>query len=245
MGWVADEWIYSQNWTEIKQTESKIVKTKLTVCDEKMIEKMQKKLILDKNQRIPILKPYYWSNTDSDLLVGNDFKIVFSSFFKSFRDSFQTNNDYGQCLDKDRYNWTSLFTIKYVYAQDDFYVFEDTSWCYFHVLIEEFEKNWMVSPSFKAWKPDVSVSWFVIDNSSSTINLIKNNKIVSTVVGDLIVVVDKDVWDVIVVNENNIEYIKIDALWNQNTPNPIAHSYGSIVQMKIDNNANFLLFISQ
>lgn len=147
--------------------------------------------------------------------------------------------------------WTNLFEIKQVYTQDDFYVFEDIDGNFFHANIAEFGEKWIMSGSLTDWTPPLDtdsnlVRWFVINNTSTSIQLLKDSKIVSTLVGDLIVVVDKTQWDIIVVNENLLEYINLDDKGTQ-TPlgHPIAHPYGTIEKIWIDKNSNFLLIVSR
>lgn len=155
---------------------------------------------------------------------------------------------------RDRYylnDIKSLWSLVKVYSQDEFYILETKEWETFHVNIQDFNTHGISSKSLKFWKPPLKtksnlVKKFTIDAQWHSLNLLQWEKIVSTIVWDLITVVDKDDWDVIVVHENLLEYIHIEDDGKQIPQrDPIAHPYGKIKKIKVDKNSNFLLLISE
>lgn len=247
----------TSNWTTNSHVEKKlsnwngrVVKTKLKVLDEKLIEWLQQKLITN-TTNIPIFKTYHRSSSDKDIVVKNNFDKNFAYLYNFFKQKWSINAwTWNQYISNSSFNnWIHIFKIKSVYTQDEYYVLEDTEWHFFNVNISDFDTNWVKSNSLMLWKPPLNtqsnlVSGFTIDNTPTSINLIKEDKIYSTLVWDLIVVVNKDIWDLIIVNNNLIEYINIDSNWKQVDWNPISHPFWTIEKMRIDHNSNFLLFIS-
>nr|MDD3720709.1 AAA family ATPase [Candidatus Gracilibacteria bacterium] len=244
-----------------KTTQSKVVKTKLTLLGENFIKGLQTKLNIGKTSNIPFfnkINAYNFSNgttrnNDGHLCINTLHKNNLHKLIQVHKKNSRIGNFYnGQesILGINFISGTPLFEIKQVYTQDDFYIFEDSDGNFFHANISDFNKNGIQSDSLKLGKPPLNttsniVSGFTIDNTQTSINLIKNNKVVSTLVGDLIVVVDNKKGDVIVVNDNHIEYINIDSDGKQTDGNPFATHYGTIKKMRIDNHYNFLLLISE
>lgn len=227
---------------------SKVVKIKVVKL-ENMIEGLQKKLILD-GKRIEFFEKqgfYEYSNTSE---LSRTKKSTIQNLFPNIL-KWQKWDDSWNTYHHGYYKNYGLFVIKQVYTQDDFYVFESAEGNFFHVNINDFNSNWASAKSFALWKPPINtpsnlIRDFTLETTTTSINLLKNNSIVSTIVWDHVVVVNKNEWYIIVVNENLLEYMQIDENAQQIPQNhPIAHPYWEIEKIRIDRNSNFLLMISK
>lgn len=230
---------------------SKVVKTKVVKL-ENLIEGLQKKLqvtdfsnpIVNEYLRKNWLTNWTWYKYDSN----NYFNEYFPQLHKYLNNS---KDNQSEVKKNDTFNNIPLFEISEVYTQDDFYIFKSKEWYFFNVNINDFNSNWTSAQSFSLWKPSLNtpsnlIRDFTLETTSTSINLIKNNSILSTIVWDYVVVINKDSWDIIVVNENLLEYIQIGANTEQTPQNhPIAHPYWKIEKIRIDKNSNFLLIVSK
>lgn len=235
-----------------READSKVLKIKVTKLDN-LIEWLQKKLVVNQ-LLIPILKPYFRGKEDSDIRHNELTKNIDKfSFFKNLPSILNpTGADSDLYYEKDKYLKLNLplFEIRKVFIQDSFYVFESDDWNFYHANIEDFDKNWIMSLSLKRWKPDLNtsvntVNSFIINTTKTSIQLVKNGSVISSIVWELIVVVDKDIGDAVVVNDNKLEYINIDKNWNQTDEKIVQHPFWVIEKLRIDNNSNFLLVVSR
>lgn len=235
--------------TQVATNWTKVLQTKVVRLDEDFIKWMGKKLNITWIN-IPILKKLWNSNDprSNRFKYRNNKLSIFPHIHNLIIRNMDSDNDINLNVS---FKEVSLFNIKQVYTQDEYYIFEDTNWNFFYVNILDFDTNWVTSESLSVWKPPIDtisnqVSWLTINNTITSIDLIKNGKTITWLVWDHIVVVDKDKWDVIIVNQNLIEYMNID--WNGAQTqiwHSISHKYWTIEKIRIDNHKNFLLIISK
>lgn len=238
------------NWINKDEQQTWVVRTKLTKFNENYIEKLQKWLEIKSLEDLKLfLKKYNaafnnWTQIFTKKWgIPKEIMLILLSYKASIWDIGDT--------DRERFtiNFPIIIKLKKVYTQDSFYIFEDEKWSFFHADIVGFNEKWILSESFKVWKPDLGiwkVVWFTIDNTWNSINLIKDDKIISALVWELATIVDSAKWDLVIVNDNLIEYIKIKENWKYDIVwDSIQHPYWAIEKLNIDKHGNFLLFISK
>ncbi|EKE27732.1 MAG: hypothetical protein ACD_3C00163G0004 [uncultured bacterium (gcode 4)] len=239
---------------------SRVLKMKATNMDN-LMEKAKEKLKV-RSDNIPVLSQAYYSSTDFDIRFTDYLKKYFPSFAQEL--ALLYNNNKGgsviglNYLTKEQYasrnsylkEQLSLFPLTKIYTQDDFYIFESSDWHYYHVKMAEFDTRWLMAPSLKPWKPTLQtksniIRNFTLNNTWGSIQLINEWNVISTIVWDLFTIVNPEEWDVIIINNNLLEIMKLDTNWVQSISDTIAHPYWVIQKITIDNNANFLLVISK
>lgn len=233
-------------WNLKKTLKTKVVKL------ENMIEWLQQKLqVTDfsnpivKKKLDSIWAPWWWWYKYNQ---GNYFNDLFPKLHQYINNAKDSASD----IQKNRtFNPIELFKIKQVYTQDNYYILGSENGTFFHVKIDDYNKNGASATSFALWKPSIStpsnlVRDFTLEKTATSLNLIKKGTIVSTIVWDQVVVVNKEQWYIIVVNDNLLEYMQIDENAQQIPQNhPIRHPYWEIEKIRIDRNSNFLLIVSK
>lgn len=240
--------------------QSKVLKTKLTNMGNLIVKFQEKLKITDKP--IPALVfTYYWSS-DYDIKFTPNLKQNYTELAeKLYKICYKSHPNDTPDFDRigaDKYISHSayknsglvLFTIKKIYTQDDYYIFESSDWLYYNVLISDFNSNWIASQSLKPWKPEIStksnlIKGFILNNNGDSIQILKNNNIQWTIVWDIFTVVDSNQWSLIVVNRNLLEITQIDEKWVQTIIDTFEHPFWIIEKIQVDNNKNFLLLISK
>lgn len=232
----------TQPWRE-KPTASKAIKFKWINLNES-IEWLEQKLIVKKN--IPILKAHYYSIDDYDIVTNKpSLAEKFPYFLNEITKEGTVCDGYiGDYLNKD----ISLFVIKKVFFQDKYYVFESTSWLYYHAEIKEFNEKWIMSQSLAVWKPPLpkenhSVHHFIIQPDWHSIKIMDWPNITTTIPWDVATVIHKDEAKVLIINNNRFEVTTIHEDGTYDQQNPIQHNYGTIKNIRTDRNENFVFAI--
>lgn len=226
----------------------KAIKYKL-VDMERSLELFKDKFIVDKTW-IPILKRFYYSSTDFDIEIKNGLESIFPYFWTSLAKTCSLNSWNRKYYSKSSYLARNLilFKLKSVFFQDNRYIFESEDGNFYYADITEFDQNWIISESFKVWKPPLSAdnNWvrdFIIEADTSSVKIKKEWNILTSIPWDLVTIIKKDEAKVLIVNKNRFEITTVNQDWTYNQENPITHNYGKIEKIRTDRNENFVFII--
>ncbi len=240
--------------------DQKAIKYKITVIDEDFTEAIRKKIDISKINVSKYMRDDLAPATDMRDDLARDYPYMEKLLSENGRRGTSHWHRPSWIFESKWLNYDTpwnpfrvldytFFKIKSLYLQNNRYVIQNQDNSYFHSDIIKLNQ-WIIAKNFFLGLPPTEskgeelINWFFIREDYNSIKVLNaKGDVKTTIPGDMMTILEREKWKILVINKNRFEVTTINSDWSYTQERPIMHPYGKIEKISIDNNENFIFLV--